>query len=78
MISQWLTVFGGICFKMADYIDTQYGNEPSGGKDIVGMLIFISNVFAAALYPLYRHACAQIHMCTMHTCDDTHTHTHTQ
>lgn len=39
---------------MVDFIDSQYGNEPSGSKDIVGTLIFISNVFAAALYPLYR------------------------
>ena len=54
LISQWFTVFGGICFKMVDYIDTQYGNEPSGARDVVGTLIFICNVAAAALYPLYR------------------------
>jgi hypothetical protein len=58
LFSQFLTIFGGIMFKMVESVDKLLEIEETPYKrqerDIVSALIVVMNLVAILVYPLYR------------------------
>ena len=54
LISQWLTVFGGLMFVVTDLLALQDPESDGNGKAIMSWVIVIVNAISTSLYPMYK------------------------
>ena len=54
LISQWLTVFGGLMFVVTDLLALQNPETDENGKTIMSFFIAIVNAVSTSLYPMYK------------------------
>jgi len=71
LISQWLTIFGGIMFLLKDYmnnvLEVNITTQMQQERDFVAAILIFVNIFAAFLYPIYRIILAIFGMSDAHS-----------
>jgi len=73
LVSQWLTIFGGIMFLLKDYmnsvLEVNVTTQMQQERDFVAAILIFVNIFAAFLYPIYRIILAIFGMSDAHSCE---------